>query len=91
MTRSIRRLGLVGATLAIVLIAGLNFAALDRQWDVPYIGVQEANAWGHCAKYLCNKGYYDEYGYWHNNWVLGCWYVGPWEALNPCSNTCPGC
>lgn len=70
MTRSIRRLGLVGATLAIVLIAGLNFAALG-QWNVPYIGVQEANAWGHCAYSVCN-GYYD------------CHFVGYWQVLNPC-------
>lgn len=70
MTRSIRRLGLVGATLAIVLIAGLNFAALG-QWDVPYIGVQEANAWGNCRIGICN-------GY------VACLYVGPYEVLNPC-------
>lgn len=82
MTRSIRRLGLVGATLAIVLIAGLNFAALDRQWDVPFIGVQEANAWGHCSWQYCwvgpNKNDYD----------YTCDWVGYWEALNPCSNVC---
>ena len=91
MTRSIRRLGLVGATLAIVLIAGLNFAALDRQWDVPYIGVQEANAWGHCAWFYCDKSYYNEHGYVVRNYVYGCWFVGYWQALNPCSNTCKGC
>ena len=70
MTRSIRRLGLVGATLAIVLIAGLNFAALG-QWDVLYIGVQEAYAWGHCAVGICN-------GY------VGCYFVGWWQVLGPC-------
>lgn len=92
MTRSIRRLGLVGATLAIVLIAGLNFAALERQWDVPYIGVQEANAWGHCAQFLCDRSYYNEwYSYVNENYVDGCWYVGHWAALNPCSNTCRSC
>ena len=70
MTRSIRRLGLVGATLAIVLIAGLNFAALG-QWDVPYIGVQEANAWGHCKYAICDGD-------------LSCLFYGVWQVLNPC-------
>lgn len=80
MSRSIRRLGLVGATLAIVLIAGLNFAALDRQWDVPYVGVQEANAWGHCDVGICDG-------------VVGCYFVGYWEVLNPCewSESCSRC
>ncbi len=70
MTRSIRRLGLVGATLAIVLIAGLNFAALG-QWDFLNIGVQEANAWGNCAYSFCDDNY-------------GCYWVGSWQVLNPC-------
>lgn len=70
MSRSIRRLGLVGATLAIVLIAGLNFAALG-QWDVLYIGVQEANAWGNCDWGYCNG-------------VYGCYWVGYAEVFNPC-------
>ena len=71
MTRLIHRLSLVGATLAIVLFAGLNFAALDQQWDVPYVGVQEANAWGNCDIAICN-------GY------IGCFFIGTGEVLGPC-------
>ena len=70
MSRSIRRLGLVGVTFAIVLIAGLNFAAIG-QWDVPYIGVQVANAWGHCSDGICNG-----FG--------KCVYVGWYQVLGPC-------
>lgn len=71
MTLSIRKLGIVGATLAIVLIAGLNIVALDMQWDVPFIGVQEAAAWGDCAVGICNR-------------TVGCFYVGYAQVFLPC-------
>ena len=79
MSRSIRRLGLVGATLAIVLIAGLNFAAIG-QWDVLYLGVQEAHAWGHCQwSFDCGQ--------------FLCTYQGYYEVLFPCEwyYNCYGC
>ena len=82
MARSIRRLGLVGATLAFLLIAGLNFTALNRQWDVPYIGVQEANAWAKCVEGVCvivkNGTVYS---------LKSCWNVSVW-VLDPCAQSC---
>ena len=81
MVRSIHRLGLVGATLAFLLIAGLNLTALNRQWDVPYVGMQKANASGTCAYGFCV----------HNGrLVYGCWKVSV-QIPNPCSTTCSFC
>ena len=81
MARSIHKLGLVGATLAFLLIAGLNFTALNRQWDVPYIGMQKANAYAPCIDGRCQRG--GKYSY-------GCLRSKVWISY-PCAQTCGGC
>ena len=85
MARSIRKLGLVGATLAFLLIAGLNFTALNRQWEVPYIGVQRANAWGPCVEGYCPIGEGTRI-----RMQPGCWGQGV-EVVNPCAPICRTC
>ena len=85
MVRTIRRLGLVGATLAFLFIAGLNFSALNRQWDVPYLGVQKANAWGPCVIGLC----------WTSPLPMPlprpkCWRIDVY-VVDPCATSCPKC
>ena len=81
MTRSIRKLGLVGAALAFLLIAGLNFTALNKQWSVPYVGVQKANAWGTCAWGSCSK---------NGQTAYGCYKVSV-SIPDPCATVCHFC
>ena len=85
MARSVRKLGLVGATLAFLLIAGLNFTALNMQWDVPYMGVQKANAWSSCVFGICVQANGT-----NDSWVLGCWRVTT-DVISTCGNYCSGC
>ena len=79
MRGSVTQLGLVGATLAFLLIAGLNFTALNKQWDVPYVGVQKANAWAPCIYSSCLK-----YINGRQVSVVGCWRL-PVSMPNSCS------
>ena len=91
MARSIRRLGLAGVALAFVLIAGLNFSALERQWNVPYLGIQEANAWNSCVDGRCRIDLpIPGFGGTLPVFVPGCWRVGI-EVTNPCSLQCVWC
>ena len=85
MARSIRSLGIFGATLAFLVIAGFNFTALNKQWDVPYMGVQKANAWGKCS--------YGQCAVWsggHLSFLSGCFRVSV-SVTNPCASVCILC
>ena len=86
MARLTRGLGLVGAVIAFVLIAGLNFAALDRQWNVPYLGIQEANAWSPCIEMRCPPVFIDG----QPVYFVGCFKGRAWAAV-PCPSPCPTC
>lgn len=86
MTLSIRRLGLVGGILAILFIIGLNFTALEKQWDVPYIGVEKAHAAMWCVMGYCTV--VTPTGSTTSDW--SCW---EWIGADPynCGNSCPSC
>lgn len=86
MARSIRSLGLVGAALAFLLIAGLNFTALKSQWDVPYMGLKKAHASGFCALGYCMV--VTPSGSGSNKW--GCWPVYHNDP-NSCGPGCSSC
>ena len=86
MTQSIRRLGLVGGILAVLFIFGLNFAALEKQWDVPYIGMKKAHASGYCAMGYCMV--VTPSGAGENQW--GCW-TFPVSDPYDCGTGCTSC
>ena len=87
MARSIRRLGLAGVALAFVLIAGLNFSALERQWNVPYLGIQEAYAWSPCKEGGCRVTVNGTEYY-----LFACWKIQVYviDHCAPAGN-CPRC
>ena len=87
MARSIRRLGLIGATLALLFIAGLNFTALNNQWDVPFMGVEEANAWGRCVAGVCVM---EIPGLPLPIAKPGCWKIDVY-VVSPCASSCRSC
>ena len=86
MIRKIRGLGIAGGILAVLFIFGLNFTALEKQWDVPYVGVQKAHAGGYCLMGYCMV--VTSSGSSSNQW--GCW---PYFTVDPysCGSNCSDC
>ena len=86
MTHLIHKIGFVGSVLAILLVGGLNIVAIEKQWEVPYIGIQKAYAASQCESGNCCRTDGSQiYGC-----KKGCWNVGH-NVANPCAQSCNDC